>query len=306
LSTRSLDRAAGAAEDGPAPRIVEAGERIMRLVREQVDLGPRVPGTPPHDLLAGKLEEALRVAGAAVTIQRFGVRFRGNLLSCRNIVGVMRASGGAAGDALPPILLGTHYDTRIRADRDPDPALRETPIPGANDGGSGTAVLLDMLPRLAGGMRGRDVAVAFLDAEDLGNIDGKEFALGAAWLADHPVRGFEPSEAVILDMVGGRNMVLDIDAYILEHEPSRALTTGVFSAGAARGWTPFSADKPNRWKGIISDHTPFARAGVASCLLIDIDYPEWHTQADLPGAMSGASLGIIEEALWLSLSLLRC
>jgi hypothetical protein len=163
-----------------------------------------------------------------------------------------------------------------------------------------------MLPRLAGGSRARDVAVAFLDAEDLGNIDGKEFALGAAWLAAHPVQGFAPSEAVILDMVGGRDMVLDIDAHIFGHEPSRTLTAGIFRAGTARGWAPFAGDKPNRLKGIISDHTPFARAGMASCLLIDIDYPEWHTQADLPDAMSEASLGIIEEALWLSLSLLEC
>ena len=146
------------------------------------------------------------------------------------------------------------------------------------------------------------VAVAFLDAEDLGNIDGNEFALGAAWLAGHPVKDFSPSEAVILDMVGGRDMVLDIDAHILQHGPSRLLTTAVFRIGTSRGWLPFAGDKPRRLKLIISDHTPFARAGVAACLLIDIDYPQWHTQADLPAAMSEASLGIIEEALWLSLS----
>jgi acetylornithine deacetylase/succinyl-diaminopimelate desuccinylase-like protein len=137
----------------------------MRLVREQVDLGPRVPGTPTHDRLAGTLEEALRAAGAAVTIQEFSVRFRGAALSCRNVVGVFRATRAAA-QALSPVLLGTHYDTRIRADREADPSLREKPIPGANDGGSGTAVLLDMLPRLASGSRPRDVGVAFLDAED--------------------------------------------------------------------------------------------------------------------------------------------
>ncbi len=47
---------------------------------------------------------------------------------------------------------------------------------------------------------------------------------------------------------------------------------------------------------------PWLRQGIASCILIDIDYPQWHTQADLPSAMSEESLGIIEEALWLSLS----
>ncbi len=273
----------------------------MRFVQEQVDLGPRAPGTGPHDVLAARLEEALRATTSEVTVQEFPLRFRGRELRFRNIVGVFRTAGRAGAASPPPLLLATHYDTRVRADREPDPARREQPIPGANDGGSGTAVLLHMLPRLPAIPLARDVAVAFLDAEDLGNIDGKEFALGAAWLARHPVRGFTPSEAIVLDMVGGADMVLDVDAHILEHEPSRRLTMGIFRAGASRGWRPFAGDKPRRLKLIISDHTPFARAGSAACILIDIDYPQWHTQADLPSAMSEASLGIIEEALWLSL-----
>jgi glutaminyl-peptide cyclotransferase len=243
------------------------------------------------------LSERLRHHGAEVTIQEFPVQFRGTVLCCRNVIGVFRADAAAA----PPLLLGTHYDTRIRADRELDAARREMPIPGANDGGSGTAVFLHMLPRLGAGTPARDVAVAFLDAEDLGNIDGKDFALGAEWLAAHPLPGFVPSEVVVLDMVGGRDMILDIDASILEHAPSRRLTTQLFHAGMEQGWKPFVGDKKDRLKYIVSDHTPFARRGIPACILIDIDYPEWHTQADMPAAMSAASLGAIEEALWLFL-----
>jgi glutaminyl-peptide cyclotransferase len=103
----------------------------MRLVEEQVSMGPRVPGTDPHDALARLLEQRLRDHGADVTVQEFTVRFRGALLRCRNVVGVFRAVGSPGA----PVLLGTHYDTRIRADREPDPGRREMPIPGANDGG---------------------------------------------------------------------------------------------------------------------------------------------------------------------------
>jgi Zn-dependent M28 family amino/carboxypeptidase len=194
--------------------------------------------------------------------------------------------------------LGSHYDTRVRADRDPDPGRREAPIPGANDGGSGTAVLQHMLPRLAAAVLDRDVAVAFFDAEDMGNIDGRDFALGSSYLAEHPVGGFFPAEAVVLDMVGGAGMVLDIDAHILDCPASRRLTTAVFRAGIARGWPPFAGDKPHRVKYIISDHSPFQARGIGACILIDIDYPQWHTHADLPDSMSAESLGIIEEALW--------
>lgn len=285
----------------------------MRLVEEQVSLGPRVPGTPPHDALARRLEERLRDHGAEVTVQEFPVEFRGAFLACRNIVGLFRASvpsGGAADSAVgsavdspaPAVLLGSHYDTRIRGDRDPDPSRRELPIPGANDGGSGTAVLQHMLPRLSRKRLACDVAIAFLDAEDLGNIDGKEFALGAEWLAGHPLDGWAVQEALILDMVGGRDMVFDIDAHILHHPSSRTLTTEVFGIGMSRGWQPFTGDKKDRLKYIVSDHTPFLRRRIPACILIDIDYPQWHTQADLPEAMSAEALGVTEEALWLFLS----
>jgi glutaminyl-peptide cyclotransferase len=282
-----------------SPEKSASGTELLRLVQEQVSLGPRVPGTGPHDALAGLLEERLRASGAEVTVQEFPVEFRGSTVACMNIVGVFRAAEAAAGR---PLLLGTHYDTRIRADRERDAVRRETPIPGANDGGSGTAVFLHMLPRLARQGISRDVAVAFLDAEDLGNIDGKEFALGAEWLAGHPLEGFDPSEVVVLDMVGGKDMVLDIDANILDHPASRRLTTEVFRIGLGQGWEPFVRDKKDRLKYIVSDHTPFARRGTPACILIDIDYPEWHTLADLPGAMSAESLGVIEGALWLFLS----
>jgi glutaminyl-peptide cyclotransferase len=277
-----------------------AGREILGLVEEQVAMGPRVPGSPAHAALGQRLARELAEAGAEVTVQEFGVNFRGETLPCRNVVGVFRAEPRGHGTAAP-LLLGTHYDTRVRADREPDASRREHPIPGANDGGSGTAVFLHMLPRLGAVDLAGDVAVAFFDAEDLGNIDGKEFAIGAGWLAENPVAGFTPAEVIVLDMVGGRDMVLDIDAHILDHPPSRRLTVELFKLGSAQGWTAFTAEKPDRVKYIVADHAPFMKRGIGACILIDIDYPEWHTQSDLPGAMSAGSLGISEEALWLYL-----
>jgi glutaminyl-peptide cyclotransferase len=290
LSTRSPEVERG-------PRSPSAGPAILKLVQEQVSLGPRVPGSLAHETLGRMLRENLQAHGAEIAVQEFAVDFRGSRLACRNIVGVFRARRPEAG----PLLLGTHYDCRFRADREPDPLRREQPIPGANDGGSGTAVLLHMVPELSAEDRSRDVVVAFLDAEDLGNIDGKEFALGAEWLAAHPLPGLVPSEAVVLDMVGGKDMILDIDAQIVGSLPSRRLTSEIFRLGTEQGWRPFARDKKDRLKYIISDHTPFCRRGIPACILIDIDYPQWHTQSDLPEAMSAESLGVIEAALWLFL-----
>lgn len=275
---------------------------MHRLVRMQVDLGPRVPGSPAHDALADHLRAALGLHAPRWFRQEFALSFRGARLACANLVGLFPSAGRPLAG---PLLLGTHYDTRPRADREPDPLLRELPIAGANDGGSGTAVLLHLLPWLASLRLTRDVLVAFLDAEDLGHIDGKPFSIGAAHLAAHPVGGVVPAEVIVLDMVGGEGMVLDLDAFSLSHPPSRGLTGVVFGLGASRGFAPFTSDKPGRLKAIESDHYPFLRRGTASCILIDIDYPQWHTQADLPGAVSPDSLAVTAEVLSLYLSRFR-
>jgi Zn-dependent M28 family amino/carboxypeptidase len=278
-----------------------ASAELIGLVERQVALGPRVPGSAAHDRLADELAARLEGAEAEVHVQPFEARFHGRTVSCRNVIGVFHCGIPAA----PMLLLGTHYDTRPIADREPDARLRDVPIPGANDGGSGTAVflhLLDWLRGAAGGL-GRDVALAFVDAEDLGNIDGNPFSLGADFLAaDPPTAVGRPDEVLVLDMVGGSNLVLDIDAHVFRHAPSRELTASLFRLGASLNLAPFAREKPERVKYIISDQWPFLRRGVPACLLIDLDYPEWHTQADLPAAMSGDSLAAIEAALkpWLS------
>ncbi|HVO38005.1 MAG TPA: M28 family peptidase [Spirochaetia bacterium] len=277
-----------------------AGREILSLVQEQVDLGPRVPGTGAHDALVETLESSLREYAEDVALQEFTVPFLGQKLHCANVIGAFRARGESVRNG--PILLGTHFDTRPRADREADPARRECPIPGANDGGSGTAVLLHALPRLAGLPLERDVIVVFFDAEDLGNIDGLDFSIGAAHCADHPLGGEPLADVIVLDLVGGAGMVFDISAHILSHAPSRRLTLDVYRLGAAQGWKPFSADKPERLKYVIADHHPFAERGIASCLLIDLDYPQWHTQDDTPSFMSAESLGITEAAVLLFLS----
>ncbi len=280
---------------------ISASSELIALVERQVALGPRVPGSAAHDRLAEELATRLDGSGAEVHVQPFEARFHGRTVPCRNVVGVFRCGSPAA----PMVLLVTHYDTRPIADREPDPGLRGTPIPGANDGGSGTAVFLHLLDWLRGaaGELGRDVGIAFVDAEDLGNIEGNPFSLGADFLATDPQASFgRPDEVLALDMVGGRDLALDIDAHVFHHEPSRELAAGLFRLGASLELAPFTREKPERVKYIVSDQWPFLRRGVPACLLIDLDYPQWHTQADLPAAMSGDSMAAIEAALkpWLS------
>jgi glutaminyl-peptide cyclotransferase len=288
----------------------DRGERIMAEVTSQVALGPRAPGLPGHAALRRKLQRRLEQWADEVRVQEFTVQLPAGPAACVNLAGVFR--GGRQGNG--GLLLGSHFDTRLRADRESDPRLRGQPIPGANDGGSGTAVLLDLLPDLAQASRtgtlGRDVTVVFFDAEDIGEIAGYPFSYGARrFVAQSPVP--RPAEAIVLDMIGGRDLLLDLDAHALHHGPSWALTGRLFGLGAQLAGRAFSAlshgggsaaalrsgEPPSKLRYIVCDQIPFLQAGIATCLLIDLHYPEWHTQADLPEAMDAGALAVISEVL---------
>jgi hypothetical protein len=276
-----------------------AGQPLLDLVRRQVDLGPRYPGSEAHRRLSGELGQQLEKYAAEVHRQPFPARLPGGQVECANLTGIFRPVRSSRADGLagPPLLLGTHFDTRLTADRERDPKLRAQPIPGANDGGSGTAILLSLLPELArlsaAQELDREVRVVFFDAEDVGGIGGLPFSLGAWRYAREPPLP-PPGEVLVLDMVGGRGLELDLDGHCLDHPPSLELTRRVFAAGRLTDAAAFRGAKVKR---VICDHYPFLWSGIASCLLIDLDYPEWHTQADLPAAMSERSLATIAAAV---------
>ncbi len=282
-----------------------AGKEILDIVRRQVSLGSRYPGSRAHASLINILIDELRSHADRVWRQDFSVTLRGRKADCANLIGLFKARRLKAEGRRPQVpvdsgpgvlLLGTHFDTRLTADRQSGPEKREVPIPGANDGGSGTAVLIYLLRFLRASSLSRDVMVVFFDAEDVGDIDGYPFSLGARLFVRDPMP-FLPEEVLVLDMVGGKNMILDRDAHALTHPPSLRFTETIFKLGRDLDFAPFKKGKANRLKYIVCDHHPFLAMGVPSCILIDLDYPEWHTHQDLPEAMSEASLFMTAEVL---------
>ncbi len=272
---------------------VSTGNEILDLVRWQVAFGPRYPGSPGHYALKKALLSRLKSCADHVIRQDFSIFLKAQRADCDNLIGVFKAKSSKKSGSL---LLGSHFDTRVKADRETKINEQRLPIPGANDGGSGTAVLLNLLDFLKTAVLSRDVLVVFFDAEDVGDIDNHSFSVGARFFVENPKPSM-PSEVIVLDMVGGRDMALNIDAHILNHPASMRLTSALFRIGVQRGFSPFIRKNKERLRYIICDHYPFLRAGIPSCLLIDLDYPEWHTQRDLPEAMSSSSLAMISEVL---------
>ncbi len=251
------------------------GSRAYRLAAEQLAMGPRHPGAEGHARVGAWIAEALRVQGWQTAFQEFSHEG----LQLRNVIGRRGRDDG------PDIILGAHYDTRPVADQ--DETARGDPVPGANDGASGVAVLLELarvLPEEANGCR---VTLAFFDAEDSGGLPGWDWILGSTAYAGSLKDA--PDAVVIVDMVGDKDLNL-----FLERNSDPALAETIWDTGAQLGYDAFI---PQPKYAMIDDHTPFLQRGWAAVDIIDFDYPYWHTTRDSLDKIAPASLEAVGRTL---------
>ncbi|RPI33372.1 MAG: M28 family peptidase [Chloroflexota bacterium] len=261
------------------------GELAYDDVEYQVGLGPRIPGTPGHDKIVSWIEQELKDDGWRVEIQES--QSMGHTI--RNIVA---RRGPAFGQKDPQwFILGAHYDTRMFADHDEDPSKQDEPVPGANDGASGVAVLLELARALPKNLD-KEVWLVFFDAEDNGRISGWDWILGSRAFVDQ-LEG-KPDGVVVVDMIGDA----DLNIY-MEKSSDLALKTSIWAKAASLGYEQF-INSPKY--SMLDDHTPFLEAGIPAVDLIDFDYPYWHTTQDTPDKVSAESLDAVGETLlaWLA------
>jgi len=245
------------------------GLAAYRHVLMQTDLGPRPTGSEANRKTGDYISERLKATGWQVEEQPF--IYQG--VQGRNIIG--RAGAG------PVIIVGAHYDTRRRADNDPDPQQRNEPVLGANDGASGVAVLLELARSLDKRKLKNEVWLVFFDAEDNGGLDGWEFIAGSRYMAQNLT--VLPKAVIIVDMIG------DADQQIYkEYNSSSALQAQLWEIAARLGYGPFFLPI-YKW-AIIDDHTPFLQRGIPAAVIIDFDYPYWHTTHDTPDKLAPLSL----------------
>lgn len=278
--------AAGIGCDGGTKPRFEGDSAFVHLER-QCDIGPRYPGSPGHRILQRYIVNQLEASGASVSLQPFeAVLTTGDTLDLINIIGNYKK------DAKRRILLGAHYDTRPRADRDPEPSNRHLPIPGANDGASGVAVLLECARLLAGAEPPVGVDLVFFDGEDYGEEGtAADYILGSAHFAAN-LKGYRPSAAIIVDLVGERGAEFKVEVYSGTY--SALLVDDLYTIAERLGIGAFDR---SRGDPLIDDHLPFIRAGIPAVVIIDFDYPYWHTLEDTPDKCSPESLGAVGSVL---------
>lgn len=251
-------------------------ERAYQDVVYQTSLGPRTPDSDAHEQAIDYFRSELQKSNWLVEVQV--VEVNGHIL--KNVI-------ARRSDMPPEIILGAHYDSRLMADKDPDPKKQLQPVPGANDGASGAAVLLELgrvLPP-----NSVPVWLVFFDGEDQGNLPGwEEWALGA--------RGFvetftlKPRAVVIVDMVGDYNLNIH-----QEKQSSQRLINEIWQVANELGYGQYFLDE--RKYSIMDDHVPFLEAGIPAVDIIDIEYRYWHTSYDTAENVSPVSLGIVGSTL---------
>jgi glutaminyl-peptide cyclotransferase len=251
-------------------------EKAFKDIEYQLSLGPRTTGSQAHQEVRRFISSELENSGWKVEAQ--GQSLEGK--DIYNIIG-KRGNGGRW------IIIGAHYDSRLLADHDPDLALRNQPVPGANDGASGVAVLLE-LARILPEKLDQTIWLVFFDAEDNGNIPGYDWIMGSRVFVQNLKN--KPDEAIIIDMIGDA----DLNIYQeLNSDPS--LTETIWKLANKLGYSQFISIPKYR---ILDDHIPFIEAGIPAVDIIDIDYPYYHTTQDTLDKVSVQSL----EAIGVTLS----
>lgn len=277
----------------PAPPREFDGAAAFRYVEAQVAFGPRVPGTPGHEKMAAWLDSLGRATADSVFIQDWvNVTSKGQKLSLHN---VMLRFNPAAQDR---ILFLTHWDTRPIADKSVNPEDRNKPIDGANDGASGVAVLLGMADALKKTPSPIGIDLLFVDGEDYGSFeDSTETLLGARYYAKNQAPGPKPLFAVLLDMVGDRDLQIYQEGNSLLGAPE--VVERVWDAAKIAGYSKVFIDSPGQT--MVDDHLPLQLQGIRAIDVIDFNYGSnnslWHTVDDTADKLSPQSLQAVGDVM---------
>ena len=252
---------------------------------KQVSFGPRVPNTPAHVACGNYLADELRRFGAAVVEQETTLRLLDNTpIAIKNIIGSFQPENKNR------ILLFAHWDSRPFADNDPNPANRNIPIDGANDGASGVGVLLEVARQLKEKNPEIGVDIIFFDAEDWGPRMGEPetgdwWCLGAQHWARNPhVANYKADYGILLDMVGAPNAKF-LQEGISMHYASK-IVAKVWSKAYQLGFRDYFLNFPGN--PITDDHlyvNKIARIPMINIIHQDHTtgtgfFPAWHTLQD--------------------------
>lgn len=298
----ALALALAAAGGSPGLRAAEAegfsGERAMTHLEAICALGPRPSGSEAMRRQRAVLAEHFRAAGATVAGQAFRVRDRrtGEPVHIENLVVTWHP------ERTERILLGAHYDTRPFPDRDPvDP--RGVFI-GANDGASGVALMME-LGRFMDTVTGPGVDFVLFDAEEYVVGPRDPYFLGSTYFARQYAAARRDGTGpvyrcgAVVDMVADRDLEIWQERKSVSWPDTRPVAESIWEVARRLGVRQFV---PQPRHEVEDDHVPLRNiGGIPTCVVIDFDYPAWHTTRDTPAQCSAEALEAVGRVVlaWL-------
>ncbi len=268
------------------------------FIQKQVDFGPRVPGTAKHLACYNFLVETLKPLADTLYLQNnFATTFDKKNIPVKNIIASFNPK------AEKRILLCAHWDTRPFADQDTKDKYK--PILGANDGGSGVGVLLQIAKNLKHQKIDIGIDIILFDAEDWGDATGKvenSYCLGSqAWGKATHVPNYKAEFGILLDMVGAPNAIFGYEAYSLNN--AREYVGLVWQTAAKAGYDNYF--KNFETNGITDDHLYVMKA--TNIPTIDIIHHDpttesrfgsyWHTHNDNMNAIDKKTLKAVGQTV---------
>lgn len=273
-----------------APRNVHiptfSGDSAHAFVQRQVDFGFRIPGREEHTMCKKWLSNTLASYGATVKEQDFETSFFDAVnVIATNIIAQFNPQQKKR------ILLAAHWDSRSVADKETDESARKNPISGADDGGSGVAVLLEIARMISQNPINLGVDIILFDAEDQGDSGDAcqntcSWCLGSQhWARNLYPKNYKPEYGILLDMVGSKNASFYKEGYSRSY--AGAQVDKIWTLAGRMGYSDFFIDRPI---GPITDDHRFVNT-IAKIPTLDIINlkPEkkdnwfhkcWHTQCD--------------------------
>ncbi|MCA8996613.1 MAG: M28 family peptidase [Planctomycetaceae bacterium] len=261
------------------------GRRAFQYLESICAIGPRISGTQGMQSQQELIEKHFTALGAKVQYQEFDAAHpkSGEPVRMKNMIISWHP------ESQERVLLACHYDTRPFPDRELLPINRTKPFLGANDGGSGVALMMELGHHIPSIRPKFGIDFVIFDGEELVFDRDDPYFLGSEHFA-RTYRDNPPTHryvgGVLVDMIADRDLNIFYERNSLKFAPE--ITREVWDIAKQLGIREFV---PRRKHEVRDDHLPLNEiAGIPTCDIIDFDYPYWHKRNDLPAACSADSL----------------
>jgi glutaminyl-peptide cyclotransferase len=280
-------------------------DSAYQYVKTQVEFGPRVPNTAPHEKCAAWLVEKFKGYTPDLIIQKGQIKaWNGTPLNFKNIIASWNTTSANR------IFLCAHWDSRPYADHDPDPKNHRKPVDAANDGASGVGILLELARQMSIQKPAIGIDLVLFDVEDYGppedqrNGENTEqwWGQGADYWARNPHKiGYTARYGILLDMVGAQGATFPMEGVSMQYASD--ILKLVWNTANRAGYSGYFVFEPGGY--ITDDHGPINKImNIPTIDIIHLDkksetgfYPYWHTTRDNLASIDKTTLKAVGQTL---------